>query len=112
MEELQKLGLDQYTVIIMTDNDTDLHKVVDDFCRKHDIKFILAQTAGPFSQIFCDYGDKFTVVDTNGEESKEFLIQSISSDEQGLVKLHKGVRHDLQDGDVVVFHEVEGMMLA
>ncbi|WP_281059874.1 hypothetical protein [Staphylococcus sp. GDK8D30P] len=38
------------------------------FCRKHNIKFISCDVYGVFSRIFNDFGNKFEVLDKNGEE--------------------------------------------
>jgi hypothetical protein len=37
------------------------------------------------------------------------LIDKISTDKEGVVKLLDGIKHPYQDGDYVVFTKVEGM---
>ena len=32
----------------------------------------------PYSQIFCDFGESFTVVDTNGEQPISNMISSVT----------------------------------
>lgn len=39
----------------------------DEFCHKHGIAFIRADTRGVFGSVFCDFGPSFTVLDVDGE---------------------------------------------
>ena len=57
----------------------------------------------------CDFGDAFTVYDTNGEEPLSAMVSSISQEEEGLVTVLDEGRHGLEDGDFVTFTEVKGM---
>ena len=57
--------------------------------------------------VFCDFGDKFTVYDTNGEPPRTCIISHITQAEEGVVTVHDEQRHDLEDGDVVTFAEIE-----
>lgn len=57
--------------------------------------------------IFCDFGEKFTVFDTNGEPLRACIVSHISQAEQGVVTVHDEQRHDLEDGECVTFEEVE-----
>jgi hypothetical protein len=61
--------------------------------------------------MFNDFGDSHEVLDMNGEELKDCLIQTISCEEKGFVELMSTNRHDLQDGDEVHFVNVDGMKL-
>ena len=57
--------------------------------------------------VFCDFGEKFTVFDTNGEPLRTCIVSHISKAEQGVVTVHDDQRHDLEDGEYVTFEEVE-----
>lgn len=71
----------------MTDSDHATQKVVNEFCRKRGIKFISADCIGAFSRVFNDFGETFEVLDKNGEELQEVMIQKISNAEEGVVEL-------------------------
>jgi hypothetical protein len=46
-----------------------------------------ADLLGPFARLFNDFGDKFEVVDKNGEDPVEVMVSDISNEEKGVVKL-------------------------
>ena len=69
----------------------------------------MTDTFGVFGAVFCDFGDAFTVYDTNGEEPLSAMVSSISQEEEGLVTVLDEGRHGLEDGDFVTFTEVKGM---
>jgi len=75
---------------------------VDNFCRKHKIKFLSADLLGPFARLFNDFGENFEVADKNGEDPVEVMVSSISNDEKGIVKLLDGIKHPYEDGDSVI----------
>jgi ubiquitin-activating enzyme E1 len=52
------------------------------------VRFILALSRGVFGAIFCDFGDKFTVYDKDGEEPQSFIISSITQ-----VRITKSVQN-------------------
>mgnify|MGYP002631617559 CR=1 FL=1 len=82
---------------------------INDACRVAGARFIMTDTFGLFGSVFCDFGDEFVVVDTNGEEPMSAMIASITQDEAGLVTCLDEGRHGLEDGDYVTFTEVRGM---
>ena len=57
---------------------------------------------------FVDYGNH-TVFDADGEMTKQFIVSSITQDEKPTVTVHEDKRHSYNDGDHVVFSEIEGM---
>jgi len=99
--------LKSFTVVVMTEGSVALQLKINDFCHKHNICFISSSTPGLCGRVFCDFGEKFVVSDTNGEQAKTFMIASITKDSSGLVT--SLLRHGLEDGDFVTFTEVEGM---
>lgn len=80
-------SLHRYDVVIMTDADHATLKAVNQFCRKRGIKFISADCQGVFSRVFNDFGEQFEVLDKNGEELQDVMIQKIGSAEAGVVEL-------------------------
>lgn len=48
-----------------------------EWCREVGSKLIVVDTRGLFGQIFVDFGDEFTVVDTNGEQPAQFMVSNI-----------------------------------
>jgi hypothetical protein len=83
----------------LTETDEETSIIVDEYCRKNNIKFINCDTLGVFSRIFCDFGEEFIVYDKNGEEIQELLIKDISCEENGVVTLLEGSKHNLETGD-------------
>ena len=64
---------------------------------------------GLYGFTFIDFGENHKVIDANGEQEKSIHIAGITQDESGIVYLHEEKKHDLSDGDTVVFREVKGM---
>ena len=81
-------------------------------CRKSSpqIRFISASTFGVFASVFTDFGDKFEVLDKNGEECHEFFINGVTNVCPGEVSCLEHELHGLETGDYVTFKEVEGMV--
>lgn len=114
-------------VFVLTDANLDVQIIVGDYCHKNDIKFINANTKGLFGQanlllflvnftlflfnrqIFCDFGDEFEVLDTNGENPITQIVTGISQDEYGVVFMGTESRHGFEDDQYVVFQDVKGM---
>lgn len=91
---------------------TDISEVqaFNQFCRSKNIGFILSQNLGAYGYAFVDYGDNFTVTDADGEETKAFIVTSVTKQEDyATVVVHEDKRHKFQDGDYVKFKEVQGM---
>lgn len=93
--------------------DISLEKAIefDDYCHNHQppIAFLKSEVRGLFGNVFCDFGPEFTVVDVDGEEPHTGIIASISNDNPALVSCVDDERLEFQDGDLVVFSEVQGM---
>jgi hypothetical protein len=52
-----------------------------------------------FSRIFNDFGSEFVILDKNGEELQEVMIENISNAEEGVVTLLPGFKNKFEDGD-------------
>lgn len=81
----------------------------DKFCRGKGIGFIVAGSLGLYGYTFVDFGDKFTVFDKNGEQNRSTIVTSITQEEKPVVSVHDEKRHGFEDGDFVMFREVQGM---
>ena len=95
----------------MTEADYATAVAIDSYCRERNKKFIFTQLAGVFGRVFNDFGDKFEVLDKNGEELQDVIIRTITNEERGIVELLGNQKHKLEDGDEVTFQEIEGMKL-
>lgn len=58
---------------------------VSSFCHSNNIAVIVAATKGLFGQIFCDFGEEFEVVDTNGESPVSAMIAGVTKEVGGVV---------------------------
>jgi len=80
-----------------------------DICRKQNIHFVGSSVYGVFGSVFCDFGENFEVIDTNGESPQTYMIASITQEEVATVTIVDDARLDLETGDWVTFSEVKGM---
>eukprot|EP00331_Platyophrya_macrostoma_P026761 CAMPEP_0176444574 /NCGR_PEP_ID=MMETSP0127-20121128/23147_1 /TAXON_ID=938130 /ORGANISM="Platyophrya macrostoma, Strain WH" /LENGTH=2633 /DNA_ID=CAMNT_0017830115 /DNA_START=51 /DNA_END=7953 /DNA_ORIENTATION=- len=96
-----------YNVVIACEGSEAALTALNDHCRANNSYFIAAMNLGMCSRVFCDFGENFKVVDKTGEEFPDMLIQELTNDENGTVKLMEGTKHDLQDGDEVFISEIE-----
>ncbi len=83
------------------------------FCRNYKTALIVANQNGTFSRVVTDFGADFIVLDNNGEDMQEVMIQDIAWDaakSATVVTLLQGFKHKYQDGDVVKIKEVKGML--
>ncbi|KAI3858919.1 hypothetical protein MKW98_028652 [Papaver atlanticum] len=97
--------------VVFTDVNLEKAFEFDEFCRIQEppIAFIKTEVRGLFGSVFCDFGPNFTVLDVNGEEPHTGIIASISNDNPALVSCVDDERLEFQDGDLVLFSEVQGM---
>ena len=102
--------LKKFSVIAITEMSIHEQIRISEFTHKNNIALIIGDTRGLFSQIFTDFGDNFTVIDTTGESQLTAMVASISRDLHGIVTCLDDTRHGLEDGDFVTFSEVEGMV--
>ncbi|XP_043564560.1 ubiquitin-like modifier-activating enzyme 1 [Chiloscyllium plagiosum] len=101
--------LRQFQVVVLTDSTLEEQLRIGEFCHNQNIKFIVADTKGLFGQLFCDFGEEFTVIDKNGEEPQTAVITWITKGNPGLVTCMDEAWHGFQPGDYVTFSQVQGM---
>ena len=108
--ELTEDIIRQYrTVVLAGCCSLDEQKRIAEITRNNGIPFIIADTRGLYAQVFNDFGDKFVVYDTNGEQPISTMVASVTHDSDGVVAAQDETRHGFEDGDYVTFTEVEGM---
>jgi len=112
-EDLDKepWNFSQYDVVILTECDYETICAVNEYCHARGKKFMCADAVGVFGRLFNDFGDKFEVLDQNGEELQDVLIKKISCEEKGIVEILPTAKHKFQDGDEVHFTDITGMKL-
>ncbi|KAK6596326.1 ubiquitin-activating enzyme E1 [Botrytis cinerea] len=98
---------DRYQVVVLTNTPLKDQIIIGDYLHNKGIYLVVADTFGLFGSIFCDFGDKFTVLDPTGEAPVSGIVAGI--DEEGLVSALDETRHGLEDGDYVTFTELEGL---
>lgn len=103
--------LTKFSVIVLTDSVLEEQLRIDSWAHSAGNKcVVVADTRGLFSRIFCDFGPKFTVYDTNGNRPATVMIASVTKEAQNsVVTCLEETRHDFEDGDYVTFSEVQGM---
>lgn len=94
-----------YKVVVLSEATTENALKVDQACRAAGTLFIWVQTHGLFGMLFNDFGDGFTVTDTNGEEAVSGTVAQIES--SGEVYAPDSVRHGLEDGMLIQLRNVE-----
>lgn len=103
--------LSQFRVVVLTNSLAPEQRRIAEFTHRHGIALIIAETRGLFSQIFCDFGDAFTVYDANGVQPISTMVAGITRDAQGVVTCLDETRHGFEDGDWVTFSEVSNNCL-
>eukprot|EP00008_Paramoeba_atlantica_P004572 CAMPEP_0201488738 /NCGR_PEP_ID=MMETSP0151_2-20130828/19350_1 /ASSEMBLY_ACC=CAM_ASM_000257 /TAXON_ID=200890 /ORGANISM="Paramoeba atlantica, Strain 621/1 / CCAP 1560/9" /LENGTH=1033 /DNA_ID=CAMNT_0047874091 /DNA_START=110 /DNA_END=3211 /DNA_ORIENTATION=+ len=103
-------GVKNFDIVVLTENQSRKKVLeINEICRNSGVGFILADSRGLFGTIFVDLGPSFTTLDTNGNRPIDRLLELVTNDQVPLVNVISGDTHDLEDGDVVRFSEVEGM---
>lgn len=106
---LSESYIKQFKVVVLTETTLDEQLRISEITHPNGIALIVADTRGVFSQVFCDFGKNFSVIDTSGENPISVMVAGITKDEQGVVTCMDESRHGFEDGDYVTFHEVQGM---
>ncbi|KAI9732305.1 MAG: E1 ubiquitin-activating protein [Cirrosporium novae-zelandiae] len=99
--------LKRYQVVVLTATPLKDQLAISEYCHANGIYLVIADTFGLFGSIFTDFGEKFAVGDTTGENPVSGIVADIDTD--GTVSALDETRHGLEDGDYVTFTEVEGM---
>ncbi|OMJ81381.1 hypothetical protein SteCoe_18172 [Stentor coeruleus] len=103
--------LSHFHVVFLSETDLDSLIRFNNFCRSQEpvIKFLSCEIFGASGYGFVDFGDDFKCFDKDGENNRSFIISNITNGNPGIVTVHEEKRHTYQDGDYVIFKEVQGM---
>ncbi|XP_032517833.2 ubiquitin-like modifier-activating enzyme 1 [Danaus plexippus] len=101
--------LKKYRVVVLTGASWEQQEQVAAITHANSIALIIADTRGLFSQVFCDFGPEFTVLDVTGENPVSAMIADITHEYEAVVTCLDDTRHGLEDGDYVTFSEIQGM---
>jgi len=117
------ISLGTNPVVVCVDRSITSQLIMNDACRSNSqssgsggkvVPFISVETAGVQAKLFCDFGEKFVVVDEDGETPRSTLLEGIEkfvvddddetdSDSIYTIKCLEGERHDVSKGDVIDF---------
>ena len=98
-----------FSVVVLIEVQEQLCREVADFCHDAGIAVIISDVFGVFGNIFCDFGESFTVSDVDGEPVASCLIASITQNNPPLINALEDTRHHLNTGDVVELSGITGM---
>ena len=98
-----------FSLIVLTESSQSEMIRLNKLCRSGSVGFIAANCFGLAASVFVDFGDAFTCRDKDGEEPRSAIVSGITWENPGTVHTHQDRRHGFQDGDFVVFREVQGM---
>lgn len=98
--------LKQFRVVVLTSSTASEQQRIAKITHENNIALIIADTRGLFAQVFCDFGENFTVYDTNGNNPISTMVAGITKDAESIVTCLDETRHGLEDGDYVTFTEV------
>ncbi|XP_059965497.1 ubiquitin-like modifier-activating enzyme 7 isoform X4 [Mesoplodon densirostris] len=100
-----------FQVVVLTASDLQEQLKVGTICHKHGVCFLVADTRGLVGQLFCDFGEDFTVQDPTEAEPLMAAIQHISQGSPGILTLREEAdAHRFNNGDLVTFSGIEGMV--
>ncbi|XP_026356649.1 ubiquitin-like modifier-activating enzyme 7 isoform X2 [Ursus arctos] len=109
--DITKELLLDFQVVVLTASKLEEQLKVGAVCRELGICFLVADTRGLVGQLFCDFGEDFTVRDPTEAEPLTAAIQHISQGSPGILTLRKEANgHHFRDGDLVTFSGIEGMV--
>lgn len=94
-----------YKVVVLSEATTEEALKVNQASRAAGTLFIWVQTHGLVGMLFNDFGEKFTVTDTNGEEPVTGSVAQIEG--TGEVYAPDSARHGLEDGMLIQLRNVE-----
>jgi ubiquitin-activating enzyme E1 len=96
--------MSQFSVIVLTNSLLDEQIRINNFCCDKKIKFINCCSMGLFGMVFCDFGSKFLVTDTDGEE---LLVSIVDNVVDNIVTCIESRPHKFTSGDFVKFSKLE-----
>jgi ubiquitin-activating enzyme E1 len=72
---------EMYTIDLIDNKSLDELDRINQICRNvrpNPVRTVIADTRGIFGVVFCDFGEKFTIYDKDGEEPLSSIVSSIT----------------------------------
>ncbi|KAJ4460545.1 putative Ubiquitin-activating enzyme E1 1 [Paratrimastix pyriformis] len=99
-------------VVVLCNHHLAEQERVAEWARQAAVKLIIADSRGLSVRVFCDFGPTFTVTDPTGENPRTAVVAGISQEAEGVVSTLMDAAtgpHGFETGDLVEFHQVQGM---
>ncbi|KAJ1918876.1 E1 ubiquitin-activating protein [Mycoemilia scoparia] len=109
--ELKPENLVGFKCVVVADMPLEQQLEFSDFAHNNGIHYISTRLHGLFGLVFNDFGKNFVVIDDNGEQPINGMIEAISRTPEGdyVVTALGESRHGLSTGDYVTFSKVKGL---
>lgn len=104
--DLTESFIKKFRVVVLTEASVAEQERIAAITHANNIALIIGNTRGIFAQIFCDFGENFTIYDDNGAQPISNMVAGITNDVDGIVTCLDETRHGLEDGQYVTFSEV------
>jgi ubiquitin-activating enzyme E1 len=92
----------KHDVVVICDMMLSTQENINSFCRKNGIKYISTFCFGAVGNIFCDFGDRHTIIDRDGEELKTGLLHPFDANLMESVD-----NHNLSNDDRILIEWVD-----
>lgn len=106
---VDQVELEKYDLVVSVNQSNEDNLKINEFCHSKNIRFVMANASGLFTQLFCDFG-VHTCIDKDGESPEHGNINDITED--GIVTLIEGAVHSLSSGDTVKIDDVNYSIVA
>lgn len=106
---LNERGYGSYNVVVAVNECLTTLNRLGTFCHECGIAFCATGVYGLYGYAFSDFGHKFLVRDTDGENARGGIVVDAENSTTGVVTTNDELHHGLQDGDLVRFSGVKGM---
>lgn len=93
-----EIEVEKYDIVVTANQEIEFNLKLNEECHAKNVKFVMANTSGLFSQIFCDF-QNHSCIDKNGETISMGVINHIT--ETGLLTVADGSHHNMENGDSV-----------
>jgi ubiquitin-activating enzyme E1 len=101
--------LSKFRCVVMVNQPRGEALRVNEICHSLNVAFIMVDSRGLFSSIFCDFGPEFIITDVDGEPDVTFMVAAVTKDKEAVVHVLDEKKHGLSSGDYVKFSEIQGM---
>ena len=101
----------EFNVVIINEfMKSDIINKINKECHENNKGFIYTLSLGLTGIIFCDFGQKHTILDKTGKEKGKFYISNITKEKNGKMKIDfNQTEKRLDENGYLIFKQVEGM---